>query len=254
MGKPTDEQRVIIENANANNMVIAAPGSGKSFTMIEAVISILRQFPYAKVGMVTFTRAATNSLAEKLKRRLSKKDQDRVLVNTFHGFIRMQLDMVNWKGKMLISSAQRSVIHRALKESGAPFRYPDAEFAIDAIGREMDTDIISVRHTRQQIHLFNTYQAICQKDHVADLNALSRFVVGQMYSGKMQPLNLTHLVVDEVQDTDSIQYAWISLHTRAGVNTSIVGDDDQAIYSFRASGGVKIFQQFENNSGPTYFI
>ncbi|HBD0118345.1 TPA: UvrD-helicase domain-containing protein, partial [Escherichia coli] len=52
MGKPTDEQRVIIENANANNMVIAAPGSGKSFTMIEAVISILRQFPYAKVGMV----------------------------------------------------------------------------------------------------------------------------------------------------------------------------------------------------------
>lgn len=151
MGKPTDEQRVIIENANANNMVIAAPGSGKSFTMIEAVISILRQFPYAKVGMVTFTRAATNSLAEKLKRRLSKKDQDRVLVNTFHGFIRMQLDMVNWKGKMLISSAQRSVIHRALKESGAPFRYPDAEFAIDAIGREMDTDIISVRHTRQQM-------------------------------------------------------------------------------------------------------
>ena len=72
MGKPTDEQRVIIENANANNMVIAAPGSGKSFTMIEAVISILRQFPYAKVGMVTFTRAATNSLAEKLKRRLRK--------------------------------------------------------------------------------------------------------------------------------------------------------------------------------------
>ncbi|MBK4251854.1 ATP-dependent helicase, partial [Enterobacter hormaechei] len=253
MGKPTDEQRVIIENANANNMVIAAPGSGKSFTMIEAVISILRQFPYAKVGMVTFTRAATNSLAEKLKSRLSKKDQDRVLVNTFHGFIRMQLDMVNWKGKMLISSAQRSVIHRALKESGAPFRYPEAEFAIDAIGREMDTDIISVRHTRQQIHLFNTYQAICQKDHVADLNALSRFVVGQMHSGKMQPLNLTHLVVDEVQDTDSIQYAWIALHTRGGVNTSIVGDDDQAIYSFRASGGVKIFQQFEKQFRPNIF-
>lgn len=253
MGKPTDEQRVIIENANANNMVIAAPGSGKSFTMIEAVLSILRQFPYAKVAMVTFTRAATNSLAEKIKRRLSKKDHDRVLINTFHGFIRMQLDMVNWKGKMLISSAQRSVIHRALKELGAPFQYSEAEFAIDAIGREMDTDIISVRHTRQQIHLFNTYQAICQKDQVADLNTLSRFVVGQMHSGKMQPLNLTHLVVDEVQDTDSIQYSWIALHTRAGVNTSIVGDDDQAIYSFRASGGVKIFQQFEKQFRPNIF-
>lgn len=62
MGKPTEEQRPVIENASANNMVIAAPGSGKSFTMIEAVISILKKYPYARIGMVTFTRAATNAL------------------------------------------------------------------------------------------------------------------------------------------------------------------------------------------------
>ncbi|EOF0102971.1 UvrD-helicase domain-containing protein, partial [Salmonella enterica subsp. enterica serovar Kentucky] len=52
MGKPTEEQRPVIENASANNMVIAAPGSGKSFTMIEAVISILKKYPYARIGMV----------------------------------------------------------------------------------------------------------------------------------------------------------------------------------------------------------
>ncbi|OAF46022.1 hypothetical protein AXK30_12005 [Escherichia coli] len=51
MGKPTEEQRPVIENASANNMVIAAPGSGKSFTMIEAVISILKKYPYARIGM-----------------------------------------------------------------------------------------------------------------------------------------------------------------------------------------------------------
>ncbi len=113
--------------------------------------------------------------------------------------------------------------------------------------------MISVRHNRQQIHLFNTYQALCQKDHVADLNALSKFVVGQMHSGKMRTLDLTHLIVDEVQDTDSIQFSWIALHTRAGVYTSIVGDDDQAIYSFRSSGGVKIFQQFEKHFRPNIF-
>lgn len=73
MGKPTEEQRPVIENASANNMVIAAPGSGKSFTMIEAVISILKKYPYARIGMVTFTRAATNALAAKLQKRLSKK-------------------------------------------------------------------------------------------------------------------------------------------------------------------------------------
>lgn len=87
MGKPTEEQRPVIENASANNMVIAAPGSGKSFTMIEAVISILKKYPYARIGMVTFTRAATNALAAKLQKRLSKKDLDRVLVDTFHGLV-----------------------------------------------------------------------------------------------------------------------------------------------------------------------
>ncbi len=253
MGKPTEEQRPVIENASANNMVIAAPGSGKSFTMIEAVISILKKYPYARIGMVTFTRAATNALAAKLQKRLSKKDLDRVLVDTFHGLVKKQLDMIRWPGKMLIGPAQRSVIHRALKESGVTMKFAEAEFVIDAIGREMDTDVISVRHNRQQIHLFNTYQALCQKDHVADLNALSKFVVGQMHSGKMRTLDLTHLIVDEVQDTDSIQFSWIALHTRAGVYTSIVGDDDQAIYSFRSSGGVKIFQQFEKHFRPNIF-
>ncbi len=98
MGKPTEEQRPVIENASANNMVIAAPGSGKSFTMIEAVISILKKYPYARIGMVTFTRAATNALAAKLQKRLSKKDLDRVLVDTFHGLVKKQLDMIRWPG------------------------------------------------------------------------------------------------------------------------------------------------------------
>ncbi|MBL5885684.1 IncHI-type conjugal transfer helicase TrhI [Lelliottia amnigena] len=253
MASPTTEQKKIIDNINANNMVIAAPGSGKSFTLIQGVVAILAKSPYARIAMVTFTRAATNSLEEKLKKKLNAEQYERVMVNTFHGFVKMQLDAVGWPGKMLISSAQRSVIHRSIKEAGVICKYPEAEFSIDAIGREMDPDIISVRHTRQQIHLFNVYQSLCQKDNVADLNALSRFVVSQMHSGMMRPLDLTHLIVDEVQDTDSIQYAWIAQHTRAGVNTSIVGDDDQAIYSFRASGGVKIFQQFEKNFRPNIF-
>lgn len=50
MGKPTEEQRPVIENASANNMVIAAHGSGKSFTMIEAVISILKSIHMQESG------------------------------------------------------------------------------------------------------------------------------------------------------------------------------------------------------------
>ncbi|WP_243768995.1 UvrD-helicase domain-containing protein, partial [Klebsiella pneumoniae] len=65
--------------------------------------------------------------------------------------------------------------------------------------------------------------------------------------------SITHLIVDEVQDTDGIQFTWISEHAKRGINTTIVGDDDQTIYSFRDAGGVKIFRQFDKAYNPNVF-
>lgn len=253
MSTASPGQKKIINNMSANNMVIAAPGSGKSFTMIEGVAEILNRFPYARIGMVTFTRAAADSLSEKLKKKLTEEKLDRIKINTFHGFVKMQLDEMKWNGRLLIGSALRSMIHRAINHAGISMDLSAAEFAIDAIGRETDHDVVAIKFSSLQINLFNTYQKLCQKDGVADFNALSKYVTSQLNSGMIRPLNLTHLIVDEVQDTDSIQFSWISQHTRRGIHTSIVGDDDQAIYSFRSSGGVKIFQMFEKNFTPNVF-
>ncbi|WP_407261108.1 3'-5' exonuclease [Klebsiella pneumoniae] len=92
-----------------------------------------------------------------------------------------------------------------------------------------------------------------QKDNVADFNSLSKYVVGMLSADKMRPLSITHLIVDEVQDTDGIQFTWISEHAKRGINTTIAGDDDQTIYSFRDAGGVKIFRQFDKAYNPNVF-
>ena len=55
---------------------------------------------------------------------------------------------------------------------------------------------------------------ILQKDNVADFNSLSKYVVGMLSADKMRPLSITHLIVDEVQDTDGIQFTWISEHAK----------------------------------------
>ena len=253
MSNATPEQKRIITNMNANNMVIAAPGSGKSFTMVEGVIEILKRFPYANVAMVTFTRAATDALSAKLNEKLPPSKVERIQVNTFHGFVSSQLKAIRWNGKLIIGHSQRAMVIRALNQSGMIMDLVSAEIAVDAIGREMNPEVIAVRHTREQIKLFNIYQELCKKDKVADFNALSKYILSEMHQGRVKPLRISHLIVDEVQDTDSIQFAWLAAHTRAGVHTSIVGDDDQAIYSFRSSGGVKIFQQFNKLFTPNIF-
>jgi len=253
MSQATEEQLRIISNIGSNNMVIASPGSGKSFTMKKGVEAIFKKHPFAKVGMVTFTRAAADSLANSLKKQLPTEKFNRVLINTFHGFVSRQVKDTGWRGRLLMGNAQLAVINRAIKQSNSGLSYEDGASAIESIGREMNPDLISVKHTQHQIDLFNEYQLLCKKDNVADFNALSKYVVGQMRAYKTQPLNVTHLIVDEVQDTDGCQFAWVAEHTKRGIITSIVGDDDQTIYSFRAAGGVKIFQQFDRLFKPNIF-
>ncbi len=124
---------------------------------------------------------------------------------------------------------------------------------IDGIGRELNPDIIRIKYTREQVAFYNEYMNFCKKDNVADFNSLSKYVVGMLSADKMRPLSITHLIVDEVQDTDSIQFTWISEHAKRGINTTIVGDDDQTIYSFRDAGGVKIFRQFDKAYNPNVF-
>ncbi len=87
MSTASPGQKKIINNMSANNMVIAAPGA-----VSRSRCEILNRFPYARIGMVTFTRAAADSLSEKLKKKLTKEKLDRIKINTFHGFVKMQLD------------------------------------------------------------------------------------------------------------------------------------------------------------------
>jgi superfamily I DNA/RNA helicase len=66
------------------------------------------------------------------------------------------------------------------------------------------------------VAFYNEYMRFCKKDNVADFNSLSKYVVGMLSADKMRPLSITHLIVDEVQDTDGIQFTWISEHAKRG--------------------------------------
>lgn len=253
MTSSTEEQGRVIRNMDKNTMVIACPGSGKSYTMKEGTKAIFQRHPLAKVSLVTFTRAATDSLKNSLQKMIEPRFMDRIEVDTFHGFIKRMVNQTGWKGGLLIGHKQMAMISRVQKHLNYHAGVYDILPFIDGIGRELNPDIIKIKFSRDQVDFYNEYMNFCKKDNVADFNSLSKYVVGMLSTDRMKPLNITHLIVDEVQDTDGIQFTWISEHAKRGINTTIVGDDDQTIYSFRDAGGVKIFRQFDKAYNPNVF-
>lgn len=253
MSSSTEEQERVIRNMDKNTMVIACPGSGKSFTMKEGTKAIFQRHPLARVSLVTFTRAATDSLKNSLQKMIEPRFIHRIEVDTFHGFIKKMVNQTGWNGGLLIGHKQMAMVSRVKKHLNYHEDVNDIMPFIDGIGRELNPDIIRIKYTRDQVAFYNEYMNLCKKDNVADFNSLSKYVVGMLSADKMRPLNITHLIVDEVQDTDGIQFTWIAEHAKRGINTTIVGDDDQTIYSFRDAGGVKIFRQFDKAYNPNVF-
>ncbi|SUI48198.1 DNA helicase II [Shewanella putrefaciens] len=70
--------------------------------------------------------------------------------------------------------------------------------------------------------------------------------------GDIEPIGCSHLIVDEYQDTDKVQYAWIKCHGIAGAKITVVGDDDQAVYGFRGSLGVVGMRLFQDDFNVNY--
>jgi superfamily I DNA/RNA helicase len=74
-----------------------------------------------------------------------------------------------------------------------------------------------------------------------------RLSVAGMESGEIKPYAFTDLIVDEFQDTDPLQYRWVELHAMAGAHVTVVGDDDQSIYGFRAALGFRGMESFASS-------
>jgi len=85
--------------------------------------------------------------------------------------------------------------------------------------------------------VFCAYQEVMEAECAMDFSDLILTSVRKMSRGEMDPLPIRWLLVDEAQDMDEVQMEWVLLHGRAGVEITLVGDDDQSIYGFRHALG-----------------
>lgn len=227
--------------------VIAGPGSGKT-TLLVARTKYLLEQPGSVVGLVTFANPAAQEMRERLT---GNVDMNRVKVSTFDAFARQQFYPF-LEGRRPPKFFERQIlIRRSIEEVGFSFDEETAGQLID----EMNNRLHPEQGAPEVFDLFDAYRELMVRDGLIDFAEVARQVVLKMMTGEIEPIPVTHLLVDEFQDTAPVQLGWLGEHWKRGVKVTVVGDDDQSIYGFRSAMGNEGMNQFASaTDAEDYFL
>ncbi len=214
--KQNKQQKKAITHGRHPLMVVAGPGSGKTFVITERICHILDELGAdpSRVLVVTFSRAAARQMQERFTAKYRQRhpsgapaDYKRVTFATFHSFFYHIL-------LMAYGENARSYIFSAADDSGKPDSTSDCSRR-SAHGTADDAE----ENIRFDEMISLTQELLSQREDIR-----------QALKNRYQ-----WILIDEFQDIDPEQYRIIQLITDRHSNLTIVGDDDQSIYAFRGS-------------------
>ena len=257
---PTQLEAVTLPHQSV--LILAGAGSGKTRVLTTRMAWLIQtgQASPASILAVTFTNKAAKEMTTRLSSLLPINTRH-MWVGTFHGlcnrFLRAHYRDANLPStfQILDTQDQLSAIKRLLKSMNIDTeRYPPKQVQYFINGskeeglRAHDIEASDPFQRRMQ-EIFAAYEAQCQREGVVDFPELllrSYEVLRHNEALRTHYQNrFSHILVDEFQDTNALQYAWLKLLT--GTNTAVmaVGDDDQSIYAFRGARveNMRLFEQ-----------
>jgi DNA helicase-2/ATP-dependent DNA helicase PcrA len=237
-------------------LILAGAGSGKTRVLTTRIAWLLQTSQVGSGGIlaVTFTNKAAKEMMLRLQAMLPVNVRG-MWIGTFHGlcnrFLRAHCKMANLPQtfQILDTQDQLSAIKRLCKQHGVDDeRFPPKQLQWFIAGCKEDglrpKDVV-VRddETRRKVEIYQLYEDQCQREGVVDFGELmlrsyellrDNEVIRVHYRARFK-----HVLIDEFQDTNKLQYAWIKmiagLPTEHGNAVLAVGDDDQSIYAFRGA-------------------
>lgn len=246
------EQRQAVTLPHQSALILAGAGSGKTrvlTTRIAYLISTGAVSPH-NILAVTFTNKAAKEMLTRLSAMLPINTRG-LWIGTFHGLCNRMLRAHYREANLpqtfqiLDSGDQLSAIKRLMKAMNVDDeKYPPREMQNFISGsKEQGLRAHEVEaydpYTRRKVEVFAEYDAQCQREGVVDFSELMlrcyellsrNAAIREHYQERFK-----HILVDEFQDTNKLQYRWLKL--LAGKNSALfaVGDDDQSIYAFRGA-------------------
>src|SRR5690606_36992971 len=242
-------------------LVLAGAGSGKTRVLVHRIaflIQFLGASPYSVLS-VTFTNKAATEMRARIEQLMGINPAG-MWVGTFHGLAHRLL-RAHWQEaglaqnfQILDSDDQQRLVKRVIRDLGLDDNQWPARQAQWFINGQKDEGL-RPQHIQPGGDLFlktmravyEAYEAACARAGVIDFAEL---LLRALDLWRDQPGLLAHyqqrfrhVLVDEFQDTNAVQYAWLRMLAKGGESLMVVGDDDQSIYGWR---GAKIenIQQF----------
>ncbi len=255
-----EQQREAVLATDGPLLILAGAGSGKTRVIAHRIAYLIaeKKIPSWNILAVTFTNKAADEMRQRVQRLLHTQERgDLPLVSTFHSFcvrvLRQDIEKLNDKytRRFTIYDQDDSIrlIKQAIRDLGYDEKYLAPRATQSAISsaknRGEDPTAFAARAEYQDerraimAKVYEMYEARLHGNNALDFDdlliktvRLLRDVdeVREKYNNKFR-----YILVDEYQDTNSLQFALISLITQKSQNIAVVGDEDQSIYKWRGA-------------------
>ncbi len=255
-----EQQREAVLATEGPLLILAGAGSGKTRVIAHRIAYLIaeKKVPSWNILAVTFTNKAADEMRQRVQRLLHTQERnDLPLVSTFHSLcvriLRQDIEKLNDKytRRFTIYDTDDSIrlIKQAIRDLGYDEKYVAPRATQSAISsaknRGEDPTAFAARAEYQDerravmAKVYEMYEARLHGNNALDFDdlliktvRLLRDVdeVREKYNNKFR-----YILVDEYQDTNSLQFALISLLTQKSQNIAVVGDEDQSIYKWRGA-------------------
>ena len=265
------QQQSVTLSEDINALILAGAGSGKTRVLTHRIHYLVSEKNHHAddILAVTFTNKAANEMKERLSN-LLRRPIGRMWVGTFHSLAHRLLRThpaeasLSPTFQILDAQDQFRIIKRLMKENAVDEKKLKIKEVQWFINKNKDNGIspqdIDVGYDyakKQKVKVFDLYENFVQTNDLVDFAGL--LVKSYELLKNNQPLldyyqkKFCHILVDEFQDTNTIQYQFIKILHNQDNHVFCVGDDDQSIYGWR---GAKIenIQKIEDDFKPIQVI
>ncbi|UJP04698.1 MAG: UvrD-helicase domain-containing protein [Nitrosomonas sp.] len=255
-------------------LILAGAGSGKTRVLTTRIAYLIQSGQVSPYGIlaVTFTNKAAKEMLARITAMLPVNPRG-MWVGTFHGLCHRMLRAHYQEAglpqafQILDAADQLAMVKRILKGMSADEKkFPPRQvqwFINNAkeAGLRAAFVVVDDAYSRHVLEFYQAYEQQCQKEGVADFAELLlrsyELLSRNDHLCRHYRERFRHILVDEFQDTNQLQYRWLKLLAGAGqpngASVFAVGDDDQSIYAFRGAC-IGNMHDFEREFGVTTVI
>ena len=259
-----DAQREAVTADETHALILAGAGSGKTRVLVHRIAWLTEVIGLSAYNLlaVTFTNKAANEMRGRVESLVGHRAGG-LTMGTFHGIAYRILRQhyqeagLSQDFQILDADDQKRVVKRLLKsmefdESQWPHKqivaFINAEK--DEGRRPHHIDITQNPYLAKMVQVYKAYEELCQRSGLVDFAELL-LRAHELWLKKPAVLahyqaRFKHILVDEFQDTNSLQYAWLRVLAGANGKLFVVGDDDQSIYGWRGAK-VENIQRFDQD-------